>query len=74
MFLTRTVVEINKQLLLSFAGVDLPGFLPGSNFLLPWDICVKTEQEKWPTVSETFGVVGMKRQLRKSTKGNACWL
>ncbi|BFZ23591.1 hypothetical protein BsWGS_26630 [Bradybaena similaris] len=48
-------------------GVDLPGFLPGSNFLLPWDICVKNEQEKWPTVSETFGVV-MKRQLRKSTK------
>ncbi|CAL1543691.1 unnamed protein product [Lymnaea stagnalis] len=48
-------------------GLELPGFLPGSNFLLPWDIPVKTEQEKWPSVSETFGS-GKKRQQRKLSK------
>ncbi|XP_059178567.1 nonsense-mediated mRNA decay factor SMG8-like [Physella acuta] len=48
-------------------GLELPGFLPGSNFLLPWDIPVKSEVDKWPSVSETFGG-GKKRQLRKISK------
>ncbi|XP_012940822.2 protein smg8 [Aplysia californica] len=48
-------------------GLELPGFLPGGNFLLPWDIAVKNEQEKWPTVSETFAG-GKKRMQRKPVK------
>lgn len=48
-------------------GLELPGFLAGSNFLLPWDIPVKSEPEKWPSVSETFGG-GKKRQQRKLSK------
>lgn len=52
----------------SSSGMDLLGFLPGSNFLLPWDIAVKSEQEKWPTVTETFGAA-KKRQMRKLAKG-----
>ncbi|KAI8796259.1 protein smg8 [Biomphalaria glabrata] len=50
-------------------GLELPGFLAGSNFLLPWDIPVKSEPEKWPSVSETFGG-GKKRQQRKLSKSN----
>ncbi|GFS04651.1 protein smg8-like [Elysia marginata] len=48
-------------------GLELPGFLPGSNFLLPWDILVKSEQA-WPSVAETF-TSGKKRQQRKISKG-----
>ncbi|RUS78116.1 hypothetical protein EGW08_014124 [Elysia chlorotica] len=47
-------------------GLELPGFLPGSNFLLPWDISIKSEQA-WPSVAETFGS-GKKRQQRKISK------
>ncbi|GFO14056.1 protein smg8 [Plakobranchus ocellatus] len=40
---------------------------PGKvNYLLPWDISVKSEQV-WPSVSETFGS-GKKRQQRKLSK------
>ncbi|KAH9504385.1 Protein smg8 [Bulinus truncatus] len=53
----------------SIKCLELPGFFPGSNFLLPWDIPVKSEPEKWPTVSETFGG-GKKRQQRKLSKSN----
>ena len=49
-------------------GLELPGFLPGGNFLLPWDISVKTEQEKWPSVNETYAG-GKKRMPRKNVKG-----
>ncbi|KAK7094164.1 nonsense-mediated mRNA decay factor SMG8-like [Littorina saxatilis] len=34
-------------------GLDLPGFLTGSNFLLPWDLAVHAERERWPTINET---------------------
>ncbi|XP_046362085.2 nonsense-mediated mRNA decay factor SMG8-like isoform X1 [Haliotis rufescens] len=44
-------------------GLDLPGFLQGSNFLLPWDITVRTEKEKWPTVGETAGKKARQRRL-----------
>ncbi|KAK3784339.1 hypothetical protein RRG08_017913 [Elysia crispata] len=47
-------------------GLELPGFLPGSNFLLPWDISIKSEQA-WPSVAETFAS-GKKRQQRKISK------
>ncbi|KAG8182047.1 hypothetical protein JTE90_013977 [Oedothorax gibbosus] len=33
---------------------DQPGFLPGTNYLLPWDVTVKLEQknERWPSLWE----------------------
>ncbi|KAH3818615.1 nonsense-mediated mRNA decay factor SMG8-like isoform X1 [Dreissena polymorpha] len=34
-------------------GLEMPGFLPGSNFLLPWDVTVQAERDKWPTVGES---------------------
>ncbi|XP_050413442.1 nonsense-mediated mRNA decay factor SMG8, partial [Patella vulgata] len=43
-------------------GLDLPGFLAGSNFLLPWDITVKANKEKWPTVGETAGKKGRQKR------------
>ena len=46
-------------------GVDLPGFLHGSNFLLPWDITVKTEKDKWPSVGE----MSRKSKQKKNVKG-----
>jgi hypothetical protein len=47
-------------------GLDLPGFLSGSNFLLPWDITVQAERDKWPTVGETTGKKG---KQKKGTRG-----
>ena len=37
------------------AGLDQPGFLHGGNHLLPWDVVVKGDRDKWPTVGETSG-------------------
>ncbi|KAK7494187.1 hypothetical protein BaRGS_00014660 [Batillaria attramentaria] len=48
-------------------GLDLPGFIPGSNFLLPWDIVVRSERERWPTINETTGKRG--RGMRRMQKG-----
>lgn len=48
-----------------FLGLDLPGFLHGSNFLLPWDITVRVEKEKWPTVGETGGKKGKPKRGQK---------
>ncbi|XP_054712985.1 nonsense-mediated mRNA decay factor SMG8-like [Uloborus diversus] len=32
---------------------DQPGFIPGTNYLLPWDVTVKLEQkERWPALWE----------------------
>lgn len=46
---------------------DQPGFIPGTNFLLPWDVTVKMEsKEKWPAISE---VSGKKAHLLKTKKG-----
>ena len=36
----------------SFSGLELPGFFHGSNFLLPWDITVRMERDKWPGLGE----------------------
>ena len=47
-------------------GLDLPGFLTGSNFLLPWEIIVQTERDKWPTVGETSAKKG---KQKKSSRG-----
>ncbi|ESO91360.1 hypothetical protein LOTGIDRAFT_228810 [Lottia gigantea] len=46
-------------------GLDLPGFLAGSNFLLPWDITLKISKEKWPTVGETAGKKGRQKRSHK---------
>lgn len=52
-------------------GLDLPGFLHGSNFLLPWDITVKAEKDKWPSIGET---TSRKGKQKKSSKGSEwCW-
>ncbi|KAK8373992.1 hypothetical protein O3P69_016213, partial [Scylla paramamosain] len=42
------------------AGIcDQPGFLPGTNFLLPWDVTVKIEdRDKWPAIADTLGQEG----------------
>lgn len=46
---------------------DQPGFISGTNFLLPWDVTVKTEaKDKWPTIAETSG---KKIHSLKSKKG-----
>jgi hypothetical protein len=45
----------------------LPGFLHGSNFLLPWDITVKAEKDKWPSIGET--TTSRKGRQKKSNKG-----
>ncbi|XP_052821205.1 nonsense-mediated mRNA decay factor SMG8-like isoform X2 [Mya arenaria] len=59
-------------------GLDMPGFLPGSNFLLPWDVTVQAERDKWPPVGETggkkdkwptVGETGKKGKQKKSSRG-----
>ena len=50
-----------------FTGLDFPGFLHGSHFLLPWDITVKAEKDKWPSVGET---ASRKGKQKKSSKGS----
>ncbi|KAK2184845.1 hypothetical protein NP493_250g01048 [Ridgeia piscesae] len=47
----------------STSGLDQPGLLHSSNFLLPWDVLVKAE--KWPSVSEN---TTKKTKSRKSQK------
>jgi len=52
----------------SQTGLDQPGFLHGSNFLLPWDIAVRggsVDKSKWPLVSEATG-----KKLPKYRKGH----
>ncbi|XP_067139566.1 nonsense-mediated mRNA decay factor SMG8 isoform X1 [Centruroides vittatus] len=40
---------------------DQPGFIPATNFLLPWDVTVKLEQrERWPTLWEGKRSTGLK--------------
>nr|XP_022343746.1 protein smg8-like isoform X2 [Crassostrea virginica] len=46
-------------------GLDLPGFLHGSNFLLPWDITVKAEKDKWPSIGETTSRKGKQKKTTK---------
>lgn len=56
-------------------GLDLPGFLGGSNFLLPWDITIQTERDKWPTVGETSSKKGkQKKSSRGKGKKDNCFL
>ncbi|KAG0725670.1 Protein SMG8 [Chionoecetes opilio] len=52
------------------AGIcDQPGFLPGTNFLLPWDVTVKIEdRDRWPAIADTLG----KKALLLKNKKNKC--
>lgn len=53
------------------SGLDFPGFLHGSNYLLPWEIQPKVQQqestEKWPSIGESSGKKGQHR-TKKSVK------
>ncbi|GAB6031120.1 hypothetical protein CHUAL_007928 [Chamberlinius hualienensis] len=47
---------------------DQSGFISSTNFLLPWDVVVKSvNKDKWPTISETCG--GRKGHSVKGKKG-----
>ncbi|XP_013398523.1 protein SMG8 [Lingula anatina] len=47
-------------------GIDQPGFMHGSNYLLPWDILVKGDREKWPAINEAPG--GKKGKNKRGQK------
>ncbi|KAI0238335.1 Protein SMG8 [Lamellibrachia satsuma] len=49
----------------STSGLDQPGLLHSSNFLLPWDVLVKAE--KWPSVSENTTKKTKSRKSQKET-------
>ncbi|KAJ8320406.1 hypothetical protein KUTeg_001993 [Tegillarca granosa] len=55
----------DNKTLIHIAGLDLPGFLHGSNFLLPWDITIKAEKDKWPSVGE---MASRKSKQKKASK------
>ncbi|XP_039249346.2 nonsense-mediated mRNA decay factor SMG8-like [Styela clava] len=48
---------------MAMRGLETPGFLPGTNFLVPWDIPVdkhKDDATQWPAPGEAHGVLGKK--------------
>ncbi|KAL3861502.1 hypothetical protein ACJMK2_007534 [Sinanodonta woodiana] len=53
-------------------GMDLPGFLSGSNFLLPYDITVRAEKDKWPSVGETVSKKGKQKRATKEISEVNC--
>ena len=55
------------------AGVDQPNFSHQCNFLLPYDVTVKPEQERWPSVHDTpsgggGGGGGKKKPFKRSKR------
>ncbi|KAL5015428.1 hypothetical protein ScPMuIL_009698 [Solemya velum] len=46
-------------------GLEQPGFLHGSNYLLPWDLTIRAEKDKWPSVGETAGKKGKQKRGTK---------
>lgn len=47
---------------------DQPGFIPGTNYLLPWDVTVKLEQkERWPSLWEGKRPLSLK--AKKAIRG-----
>ncbi|XP_033764309.1 protein smg8-like [Pecten maximus] len=50
-------------------GLELPGFLHGSNYLLPWDITAKIEKEKWPSVGEMASRKGKQKKISPKDVG-----
>ncbi|XP_029644947.1 protein SMG8 [Octopus sinensis] len=51
-------------------GLDLPGFFHGSNFLLPWDISLRMEKDKWPGLGEANKKTKQKRIQKESGEVN----
>ncbi|KAG7157524.1 SMG8-like, partial [Homarus americanus] len=50
---------------------DQPGFLPGTNFLLPWDVTVKIEdRDKWPAIADTLGKKALLPKNKKNRVGD----
>ena len=62
-FLTSQLIHVSMV-----TGLDLPGFLGGSNFLLPWDVTVRAEKDKWPAIGE---VVGKKSKQKRAKQGTS---
>ncbi|XP_066949064.1 nonsense-mediated mRNA decay factor SMG8-like isoform X2 [Macrobrachium rosenbergii] len=54
------------------AGIcDQPGFLSGTNFLLPWDVTVKIEdRDKWPAIADTLGKKALLLKNKKNRAGD----
>ncbi|XP_045596633.2 nonsense-mediated mRNA decay factor SMG8 [Procambarus clarkii] len=54
------------------AGIcEQPGFLPGTNFLLPWDVTVKIEdRDKWPAIADTLGKKALLLKNKKNKVGD----
>lgn len=51
---------------------DQPGFITSTNFLLPWDVTVKTDnREKWPTIAETSGKKGHSLKGKKGGRDSS---
>lgn len=59
---------------LGLPDMQYPGFLPGSNFLLPWDVTVRPSVGKspWPLVNDRKynSYSGLSRSAQKKNKGN----
>lgn len=54
------------------AGIcEQPGFLPGTNFLLPWDVTIKIEdRDKWPAIADTLGKKALLLKNKKNRVGD----
>ncbi|XP_069113163.1 nonsense-mediated mRNA decay factor SMG8-like [Argopecten irradians] len=65
---TCTVEEV-KDITMSESGLELPGFLHGSNYLLPWDITTKIEKDKWPSVGEMASRKGKQKKISPKDVG-----
>lgn len=55
----------------TFSGIcEQPGFLAGTNFLLPWDVTVKVQdREKWPAIADTLGKKALMLKNKKNRGG-----
>ncbi|KAL7630023.1 UNVERIFIED_CONTAM: hypothetical protein RMT77_019855 [Armadillidium vulgare] len=53
------------------AGIcEQPGFLTGTNFLLPWDVTIKIkDKEKWPAIADSMGKKGFLLKNKKNRMG-----
>ncbi|KAH8039285.1 hypothetical protein HPB51_005531 [Rhipicephalus microplus] len=47
---------------------DQPGFVAGTNFLLPWDVAVKVDKDRWPSLWE--GKRAQTWKGKKNAKGD----
>ena len=52
------------MIVLSITGVDQPGFLHCCNFLLPWEVGIHGDKDKWPSIAD----MSTKKSRRKGPK------